>query len=29
VIDANLDAQAYMVVTKSGSTTDRKLPGAE
>lgn len=25
VIDANLDAQAYMVATKSGSVTDRKL----
>jgi hypothetical protein len=25
VIDANLDAQAYMVATKSGSITDRKL----
>lgn len=25
VIDANLDAQAYLVVTESGSTTDRKL----
>jgi hypothetical protein len=25
VIDANLDAQAYLVMTQSGTTTDRKL----